>query len=103
LVEPSAIEDGVRAMADEVWHWCEKAQEFGRTVTVKIKYADFQQATRSRTLPAPVQSHDALRAVSVELVRSVFPPAKGIRLLGVAVSGFERGEAHAAEQLGLGL
>jgi DNA polymerase-4 len=102
LVEPSAIEDGVRAMADEVWDWCEKAQEFGRTVTVKIKWADFQQATRSRTLPASVQTHDALRAVSVELVRSVFPPTKGIRLLGVAVSGFER-DAPAAEQLGLRL
>jgi len=103
LVEPSAIEDGVRSMADEVWVWCEKTGEFGRTVTVKIKYADFQIATRSRTSPAPVQSHNALRAVSVELVRSVFPPVKGIRLLGVAVSGFERGETPAIEQLGLGL
>ena len=36
------IEAGVAAMADEVWAWCEKANAFGRTVTVKIKFADFR-------------------------------------------------------------
>jgi nucleotidyltransferase/DNA polymerase involved in DNA repair len=56
-----------RPLADEVWAWCEKARAFGRTVTVKIKYADFQQATRSRTLPAVVASQDALRDVSPSL------------------------------------
>jgi DNA polymerase-4 len=28
-------------MADDVWAWCEKARSFGRTVTVKVKFADF--------------------------------------------------------------
>jgi DNA polymerase-4 len=56
LTDSADIEAGVQAMADEVWAWCEKARAFGRTVTVKIKYADFQQATRSRTLPAIVTS-----------------------------------------------
>jgi len=54
LTHPAEIEAGVQAMADEVWAWCEKAQAFGRTVTVKIKYGDFRQTTRSRTLPAIV-------------------------------------------------
>ena len=105
LTDPAEIEAGVLSMADEVWDWCDKAQAFGRTVTVKIKYADFQQATRSRTLSAPVASRDVLRAVGIELVRSVYPPAKGIRLLGVTVSGFEREQEGAIEtgQLGLDL
>jgi DNA polymerase-4 len=51
LTDPGDIEAGVQVMADEVWAWCEKARAFGQTVTVKIKYADFSQATRSRTLP----------------------------------------------------
>src|SRR5262249_26022532 len=34
LVEPPEIEAGVLRMADDVWAWCEKTQEFGRTVTV---------------------------------------------------------------------
>ncbi len=103
LTEAGAIEAGVLAMADEVWAWCEKAQAYGRTVTVKIKYADFQQATRSRTLAGLVREQEMLRAVSMELVRSVLPAAKGIRLLGVTVSGFEGGEPEGDGQLDLGL
>jgi DNA polymerase-4 len=105
LTAPEDIENGVQRMADEVWDWCEQRQQFGRTVTTKIKYADFQQATRSRTLPAPVTSREVLRAVSIELVRSVYPPRRGIRLLGVTVSSFEDEHQDAAEtgQLGLDL
>src|SRR5580698_8779297 len=52
LVDPARIEAGVLAMADDVWAWCEKTGERGRTVTVKIKWADFQQSTRSRSAPS---------------------------------------------------
>jgi DNA polymerase-4 len=104
LTEPADIEAAVRAQADEVWAWCDKARAFGRTVTVKIKYADFRQATRSRTLPATVTSQETLRSVSIELVRTVFPPAKGIRLVGVTLSSFETADrTNASEQLKLGL
>jgi DNA polymerase IV len=103
LTDPADIEAGVQAMADDVWAWCEKAQAFGRTVTVKIKYADFQQATRSRSWAAPVTAQAQLRQVSIDLVRSVFPPAQGIRLLGVTVSNFEDRDRAAAGQLDLAL
>jgi DNA polymerase-4 len=103
LTDSAEIEAGVVSMADEVWAWCEKVSAFGRTVTVKIKYADFQQATRSRTLAAPVTDRATLRQVSIDLVRSVFPPAKGIRLLGVTLSSFESGERMETQQLDLGL
>ena len=99
LIDPAAIEAAVQAMADEVWAWCEKAHTFGRTVTVKIKYADFQQATRSRTLPAIVTSQETLRSISIGLVRTVFPPAKGIRLVGVTLSSFEMADKTASKQL----
>ena len=89
LTDPAAIEAAVESQADQVWAWCEKAGAFGRTVTVKIKYADFKQATRSRTLTQPVTAQAPLRQVSIELVRSTFPPQKGIRLLGVTLSNFE--------------
>lgn len=67
LTEPEAIEAGVLAMADEVWAWCEKTGGRGRTVTVKIKWADFQQSTRSRSLGAPVDSRAALHEASLAL------------------------------------
>jgi hypothetical protein len=89
LTESAEIEARVQAMADDVWAWCEKAQAFGRTVTVKVEFADFRQVTRSRSFSASVAGHDLLRQASVELVRTLLPMAKGVRLLGVTVSNFE--------------
>lgn len=103
LIEPAEIESAIEAMADDVWAWCEKTQALGRTVTVKIKYADFQQATRSRTFNAAIASQDALRAAGVQLVRTVYPLTKGIRLVGVTLSGFAARDESDAEQLSLSL
>jgi DNA polymerase-4 len=88
LGDPREVEAGIQALADEVWRWCEKAGTFGRTVTVKLRYADFRTLTRSRTGAEPVASRAALAGAAVELVRGVFPLEKKVRLLGVAVSGF---------------
>ncbi|MBD3831760.1 MAG: DNA polymerase IV [Brevundimonas sp.] len=96
LVEPAAIEAGVEEMADEVWAWCEKAGSLGRTVTVKVKWADFQQSTRSRSFAEPVASKARLREISRLLIRSLYPPAKGVRLVGVTISNLEKATARPA-------
>jgi len=98
LTDPAAIEAGVLAMADDVWAWCEKTGGRGRTVTVKIKWADFQQSTRSQSLARPVDSRATLHEVSVGLIRSVFPPPKGIRLVGVTLSNFATPQDSFAEE-----
>ena len=102
-IAPEPIEAGVLAMADDVWAWCEKTGARARTVTVKVKWADFQQATRSRSLPGPVTDHGTLRRTSLDLVRSIYPPRMGIRLVGVTLSNFDQEIALKDEQLGLGL
>ena len=89
LTGSAEIEAGVEAMVDDVWAWCETANAFGRTVTVKVKFADFQQVTRSRSFAMTIAHHDLLRQASVELVRSLLSTAKGVRLLGVTVSNFD--------------
>lgn len=101
LTEPEAIEAGVQAMAADVWSWCEKAKAYGRTVTVKVKFADFQQVTRSRSYSVVMMNHDQLRQASIDLVRSLFPPVKGIRLVGVTVSNFAEPAAWVGEELPL--
>jgi DNA polymerase-4 len=88
LTDQARIEAGVLAMADDVWAWCEKTGGRGRTVTVKIKWADFQQATRSQSLGRPVDGRAMLHEASLGLIRSVFPPPKSIRLVGVTLSNF---------------
>src|SRR5271170_787292 len=97
--DPVQIEAGVIAMADDVWACCEKTNSPGRTVTVKIKWADFQISTRSRSLGIPIQSREKLHQVALDLIRSVFPPPKGVRLVGVALSNFRSQMASQAAEL----
>jgi len=89
LVDPGEIEAGVLQMADDVWAWCEKSQAFGRTVTVKVKFADFRQITRSRSHPSALVAQEQLRQASLDLIRSIYPPRMGVRLVGVTVSNFD--------------
>jgi len=110
LIEIAEIEAGVLRMADDVWGWCDGAQAFGRTVTVKVKFANFQQITRSRSYPGPIAQHALLRRASLDLIRSVFPLQNGIRLVGVTVSNFdaamrkaETREVNARQESGLPL
>ena len=89
LTDLAEIEAGVRRLADDVASWCTARQQFGRTVTVKTKYADFRQVTRSRTHPKAVRDPGELRATAIELVRTLYPLERGVRLVGVTVSNFE--------------
>jgi DNA polymerase-4 len=79
----------VEKVADKVWRYCEKHSIRGRTVTLKVKYADFQQITRSRTQQMPLASAADLLGIAFELLAGVFPTPKGIRLLGVTLSSLE--------------
>ena len=99
LVDPARIEAGVIAMADDVWAWCEKTNCLGRTVTVKIKWADFQISSRSRSIDAPIETRAKLHQLALELIRSVFPPAKAIRLVGVTLSNFRSQTASSEGEL----
>ena len=101
LTNPAQIEAGVLAMADDVWAWCEKTGARGRTVTVKIKWADFEQSTRSRSLEAPVETRERLHEVAIGLVRSVFPPRRGVRLVGVTLANFRAREGEPGDELPL--
>lgn len=104
LGDPAEIEDGVIAMLDDVWSHCQKGGITGRTVTVKIKFADFQIITRSRTLAWPITARIQLEKAAIALVRGVYPLPKRVRLLGVTLSSLERDEApEPTPQLDLGL
>jgi DNA polymerase-4 len=73
-------------LIDKVWSYCEESSVRGRTVTLKAKYADYRQVTRSRTVEAPVVSRVTIEALVSELLGPLFPVGKGIRLLGVTLS-----------------
>ena len=87
----------------KVWDACRRGGHAGRTVTVKVKYADFQQVTRSRSCAEPVETQALLEQVSLALLRPLFPPRLGVRLLGVTVSSLEGEMRPGSAQLALGL
>ncbi len=88
LSEIGTARDGLMPLIEKVWRHCDGNALHGRTVTVKVKYSDFHQVTRSHTGRKAVTSLAELREQSFALLDSVFPVQKGIRLLGVTVSSF---------------
>jgi len=62
----------------------------GRTVVLKVKYADFKTVTRSRTLPSPFDSTQVIFTTAQQLLREL-NPARKVRLIGVGVTNFSAG------------
>ncbi len=81
-----------------------RAKSFaGRTITVRVRFADLRSVTRARTLPAPISETRTLAEAAAELVRGVLadhPAEKTISLLAISVSHFD---ARASLQLELPL
>src|SRR5215203_5329175 len=85
LSDPERLTAEVERIAGYAWARIEKAEVAGRTVTLKVKYADFELITRSRSFAAPVPDHEAFTAAGQALLASLFPLPKGIRLLGLGL------------------
>ena len=84
------------AQAERVGGSLRKKQIAGRTITLKIKYADFSQVTRSKTLPRATNSTRLIYETALLLLKEK-SLAQPVRLVGVGVSQFGRKE----EQLSL--
>lgn len=76
----------ITLLAKKVWQSCEAKGISGRTLTLKVKFADLQQISRSRTITTAIQTGADLEALALALLQPLFPVKKGIRLLGVTVS-----------------
>lgn len=95
--------EGLQPLIEKVWDYCEAYEIGAKTVTLKVKYADFNQITRSKTVPSPLAAITDLQAVVDLLLSPIFPPRKGIRLLGVTLSSLERRSPVVEPQLRLAL
>lgn len=80
------------ALAELVWGRCQTRRLTGVTVTIKVKYNDFRQIVRGRTEAEPVRDAADLAHRAINLLAPCFPVPRGIRLLGVTVSGLRQGE-----------
>ena len=81
-----AARDALREIVDKVWGYCERSGIRGRTVTLKVKFANFQIITRRRTGQMQIRTQGELEELGDALLEPVFPVARGIRLLGISMS-----------------
>jgi DNA polymerase IV len=82
----------LRHLADRIGARLRAKSWLGRTVTVRVRFADLRSVTRSLTLPAPVSATTTLAEIAERLVRGVLashPREKTISLLAISVSNLE--------------
>ncbi len=58
----------------------------GKTLTIKIKYADFESTSRSKTIETGFLKIETIEKTIENIVENLLPFPKGIRLLGVRLS-----------------
>jgi DNA polymerase IV len=73
-------------LSNKVWAHCERTGVRGRTVTLKLKFSDFTQVTRSRSQNSEVASLDELKRISEGILQDEFPLPQALRLIGVSIS-----------------
>jgi hypothetical protein len=95
LLTCEAVRDALREIAGKVWGYCEGSGIRGRTVTLKVKFANFQVITRSRTGQMQVRTRGELEQLGDALLEPLFPVEKGIRLLGISLSSLAAEQAFA--------
>jgi DNA polymerase IV len=91
LTDEAALVAELDAISRAVWRRIEEKAIFGRTVTLKVKYQDFRIVTRARSLDRAVSGRDEFLDIGAALLRTLLPPPKGIRLLGLTLSNLSEG------------
>ena len=100
LFEEAALAAELARISGYAWARVERAEVHGRTVTLKVKFQDFRIATRAHSVAGAVDGQDQFLSIGTALLRTLLPVEKGVRLLGLTLSGLEERRA-VPPQLGL--
>ncbi len=92
LITDTEIREALAHVCTVVWDRAAKRQARGRTVTLKLRYADFRTITRAKSVPFAIGDGAGLLAVGEAILAPLLPVEQGIRLLGVTLSKFESEE-----------
>jgi DNA polymerase IV len=98
------LEPQLRRLTEQLCETLDRQDARGRTIGIKIRYADFSTVTRARSLPNAVNDLDTVWGVAADLLRRLDPP-QPVRLVGVRVAGLDEGPKTALpdDQLTLAL
>ncbi len=89
----------LREIAEKVWRRVTDKQFLGRTVTLKVKYGDFEQITRSRTPGGFVDDFSTFWEIAHQLLLGIDISRKGVRLLGLSIGNIDEIETPGSYQL----
>lgn len=103
LSDPDELFNHIEKIAERVLERMKKQNKFGYTLTLKVKYADFTQITRSKTISEKINNLEIMRNLAFELWKNVDFETKKIRLLGLTVSNIPEENKRAWIQLKLNL
>src|SRR5262245_19871378 len=101
--DPDRLAAELERIAGYAWARVERAEVAGRTVTLKVKYADFTIITRSKSFAGPVPDQVAFTAAGQALLGALHPLPKGIRLLGLGLHNLSESGQNEPAQLGLAI
>jgi len=90
LTSLEEIHEVIRNITELVCRGLSKYEIKGKTLTVKVKFNDFKQITRSRTFSEYFNDEDLILNTSKEIMTGVFSPGARIRLLGITLSNLEQ-------------
>jgi DNA polymerase IV len=92
----SSLERKARGYATSIANQCRDRGVAARTVSVKLRYGDFEMVVRSKTDRRPVTSASEIAAIAVALLGTIGVD-RGVRLLGVSVSNLEEASPPVAQ------
>jgi DNA polymerase-4 len=92
LSSGSALREALERIIEIVWQRIAEKDARGRTVTLKMKYSDFQLVTRARSLPQPIADRREFARVARELLDEQLPLPAPIRLMGLTLGSLEGDE-----------
>ncbi|MDV3349865.1 DNA polymerase IV [Leptothoe sp. LEGE 181152] len=96
-----AMSQALATIVDEVEARLLKAKKMGYTLTLKVKYANYRQITRSRTVDVPMQRATDMGPLAQALLEHHLEPQPQVRLLGVAIANLVPAETVGFQQLSL--
>jgi DNA polymerase-4 len=103
LTDPERLAVELERISGYAWARIERAEVTGRTVTLKVKFGDFTNITRSRSFPGPIADQASFLEAGQALLSALCPVPKGIRLLGLGLHNLSEGEMEPPRQLGLAI
>jgi len=78
----------LNTLAEKVWPRLQEQKQVFKTITIKVKYANFKQITRSHTLETAFASLDEIKRFMPKLLNATDAGEIPVRLVGFTASGF---------------